>query len=108
QVYRGTVDLPFETHWASAVLQPGLHTITIEVTGNGNHWIQVSGREGRKNILAGAFEPEPQSKHGSLTLVNVNGTYAVRRFDAGLIGTQFAFVVPKIKPAERGSVEPDT
>src|SRR5947209_4194419 len=86
QIYRGTVNLPFETHWAGAVLQPGPHTISIDLANTGINWIRVTGADGMQTILAGGYDRELQPWHSSLTVVNVNGTYAVRHFHAGSIG----------------------
>ena len=104
EVYRGAVNLPFETHWGPAVLQPGSYTISIQPALSGS-LIRIRGKAGDKDVLAGAFNNEPRSGRGSLTLVNIGGTYVVRRFDAGVIGKSFSFPVPKLKRTEIGRTE---
>jgi hypothetical protein len=110
QIYKGTVNLPFETHWGGATLQPGLHTISIEAGYNGIPMIHVHGQGEDARILTGAVSLEPVSGRGRLTLVNVSGKYLVKRFDAGLVGKAFDFAVPRMKrsEAERAAAESTT
>jgi hypothetical protein len=110
QLYRGTVSLPHETSWGGAVLQPGPHIIQIEDGFDGIPVIHVFGQGEQLRIRGSAFDLEPLSSHGSLTLVNVGGTSAVKRFDAGVIGKSFDFNVSKVKRSkmERAGAEPGT
>jgi hypothetical protein len=106
EIYKGAVNLPFETHWGAAVLQPGSYTISIQPALSGA-FIRIRGASGEQEVLAGAFDTEPISRHGSLTIVNVGGTNVVKRFDAGVIGKSFDFHVPKGKRTEIGRVGAD-
>lgn len=110
QMYRGTVNLPSETRWGGAVLQPGLHMILVEAGFNGIPLIHVFQQGMEMTILAWLSEAEPISGTGSLKLVNVGGTMAVKHFDAGVIGKSFDFIVPKVRPskAERAVVQSET
>ena len=107
EVYRGAVNLPFETHWGPAVLQPGSYTISIQTALSGA-LIRIRGQAGEQDVLTGAFNRENPSARGSLTLVDVGGTYVVKRFNAGVIGKSFDFRVPKLKRTEIGRAEAET
>lgn len=100
QLYSGTVNLPFETYWGGATLQPGLHTILIEAGYNGIPVIRVSGQGQEARILSGAVALKPISERGSLTLLNAGGRYLVKRFDAGSVGRTFEYAIPKMKRSE--------
>jgi len=93
QAYKGNFHLPFETYWAGTVLEPGDYTVSLE--GGPVSVLKVSGPGGNATILAGPTELTSVSSHGRLTLVNVNGVYALREFDAGSVGKSFSFGVPK-------------
>ncbi len=110
QMYRGTVNLPSETRWGGAVLQPGLHTILVESGFSGIPLIHIFQQGREMTILAGLSEAEPISGAGSLKLVNVGGTMVVKHFDAGVIGKSFDFIVPKVRPskAERAGAQSET
>lgn len=110
QMYRGTVNLPSETRWGGAVLHPGLHTIFVEAGFSGIPLIHIFEQGKEQTILGGQPEAEPVSGHGSLKLVDVGGTLAVKRLDAGVIGKSFNFIVPKVKSskAERAAAQSET
>jgi hypothetical protein len=94
--YKGTFNLPVETYWGGAVLAPGEYTVVIE-QGAATPVIRV--REDNRqvaSVLAGPFVNEDQSERGRLTLVQINGAYVVKTFDAGLIGKSFTFATPKV------------
>ncbi len=107
QIYRGTVNLPFETRWGGAVLQPGLHTILIEDGLNGIPLIHLRQQGHQMTVLAGQAELKPLSGSSALRLVNAGGTWRVKHLDAGAIGKSFDFLLPKVKSskAERAAAE---
>jgi hypothetical protein len=107
QSYKGTFHLPFETYWAGTVLEPGEYTVTLE--GGPVSLLKVHGSGVSTTILAGPVDLTEVSAHGRMTLVNVDGTYALRQFDAGMAGKSFSFAVPKtirVRAAQGG--EPTT
>ena len=86
EMYKGTFNLPVEAYWGSTVLSPGEHTVVIERAAM-TPIVQL--REGTQQIASvftGPFVNEDRSQHGRLTLVQINGVYVVKTFDAGLIG----------------------
>lgn len=110
QIYRGTVNLPFETRWGVAVLQPGLHTIVIENGFSGIPLIQLLQQGHEATVIAGQTELKPLSGSSALRLVNAGGTWRVKHLDAGAIGKSFDFLLPKVKSStvERAAVESET
>jgi hypothetical protein len=92
--YKGTFNLPVETHWGLAVLAPGQYTVSIDPVYMPSV-IQIRGEGHVAAVLAGPVTGMPTSERGRLKLVNVNGTYVVKQFDAGLVGKSFAFATPK-------------
>jgi hypothetical protein len=96
EVYKGTFNLPVETYWGGAVLAPGQYTLSIE-HGNSSPMIRVSENNRQvASVLTGPYVPDEKSTRGSLTLVQINGSYVVKTFDAGLIGKSFTFATPKV------------
>ena len=99
-VYRGSVNLPFETHWGDAVLQPGTYSFIVETGFSGQSAIKLTGADGPKRILPTTYDLRATSGGASLTIVNVDGTYTVKRLNAGMIGKSFDFPTPKHKSRE--------
>ena len=93
--YKGTFNLPFETHWGGAVLQPGEYTVSIEGGVYGPKIIRVRGNGQVATALAPAYEVKPVTDSGHLKLVKVGGVYTLYRLDAGLIGQSYTFSLPK-------------
>jgi hypothetical protein len=95
EVYKGTFDLPVEAYWGGAVLSPGEYTILVD-KGLGTPVVRV--RDSARqvvSVLVGPSVAEKESQRGRLTLVQINGAYVVKKFDAGLIGKSFSFATPK-------------
>lgn len=95
ELYRGTLNLPFEAHWGTAVLHPGIYTLTIDPGFSGPPLINIVGQGKHERVLAITSDFQTRSAHGSIKLVNVGGTYIVKRLDAAVIGKSFDFPVPK-------------
>ena len=93
--YRGTINLPVEARWDKTVLEPGRYTISVETNGNGGQFIYVHGVSTNVVMLAGQSDSAQASLNSRLTLVNIGGTYVVKRFEAGRIGKSFKFRTPK-------------
>jgi hypothetical protein len=92
--YRATFNLPVAAHWGLAVLQPGQYTVSLD-QGYMPSIIHVQGQGRVAAVLAGPVTGMSTAGPSRLKLVNVNGTYVVKQFDAGLVGKSFAFAVPK-------------
>lgn len=107
---RGTFELPAAAYWGSTLLQPGQYTIwmSTEVRDVAHvPVIHISGEGIHATFLAIA-KPDKESGHNYLDVVNIDGTYVIRAFDAGSIGESFAFGVTKSvkSKALRASAEP--
>jgi hypothetical protein len=103
QAYHGAFTLPVAAHFGSVVLQPGEYSIsTLERT----RAIRVTGDGGTATILASSIDTEAAFGKGRITLENVNGAFALKRFDSGALGRRFDFVIAKTvgKDRERGNV----
>ena len=95
QTYKGTFNLPVEAYWGNTVLSPGEYTVVVE---RGAPIPIVNVREGTRHVtslIAGPWVTDNDSSRGRLTLVQINGAYVVKAFDAGLLGKTFSFATPK-------------
>jgi hypothetical protein len=104
QLQLGTFKLPVEAYFGDTVLQPGEYTISRV---QGLSVIQIRGDAGTATILANSVDSEPQFDRGKMTLAAVNGTFALTRFDSGLLGRRYDFRPSKKsfgKNSERASV----
>jgi hypothetical protein len=91
-----TFHLPFAAHWGPAVLESGDYKLSAPTGEAGNHLIYVSQRRNSKMVLAQSSEiPLRHLDRSSLELVNVNGSYFVKRYKSALTGQVFTFPVPK-------------
>jgi len=95
QLYRGMINIPVEARWEGTVIKPGTYAISVESNVGGARLLYLRGEKKQFAILAGSSEPEGRAENAKLTLVNVGGTYVVKRFDAGYLGTSFSFKTPK-------------
>ena len=94
QASLGTFTLPVAAHFGSVVLQPGEYRISALA---GTSFIRVAGEGGIATILATSIDPQAGRDHGKLTLANVNGTFALQRFESGVTGTRFDFDIAKLR-----------
>lgn len=109
-VLQGTFELPTAAYWGDTLLQPGAYTISmsLEMHDIGRvPTIRLSGEGVNATFLAVA-RPAAESGRNVLDVANINGTYVIRAFDAGLIGESFSFGVTKSvkNKALRASAEP--
>ena len=95
QEYKGKFSLPSETYWGGTVLQPGDYTVWIEDARPGAAVLRVSGNGKIASALIGSVEFRTINGHGRIVLVDVGGMYALREFEAGVLGKSFSFAVPK-------------
>lgn len=96
-VLKGTFELPAAAYWGNTLLQPGQYTIwmSTEVRDLASvPLIHLTGEGVHATFLAVA-RPDKESGRNYLEVANIDGTYVIRAFDAGLIGESFAFGVTK-------------
>ncbi|HLY17285.1 MAG TPA: hypothetical protein VKR61_08665 [Bryobacteraceae bacterium] len=110
QVLKGTFELPAAAYWGDTLLQPGQYTIWVNTERHELEHvpsIHLNGEGVSKTFLAIA-KPEQESGRNVLEVANVDGTFVVRAFDAGVIGESFAFGMTKSvrNKALRASAEP--
>jgi hypothetical protein len=108
---KGTFELPTAAYWGNTLLQPGQYTIWMSTEARNIGYvpvIHISG-EGVNATFLSVARPEKESNNNHLDIANIDGTYVIRAFDAGLIGESFAFEVTKgVKSkALRASVNPE-
>jgi hypothetical protein len=95
QEYKGKFSLPYETYWGGTVLQPGEYTVWTENAQPGATLLRVSGNGKIATALIGPVELRAFTDHTRIVLVEAGGIYALREFDAGVIGKSFWFAVPR-------------
>jgi len=99
---RATFTLPIQAQWGSAVLPAGDYTILTDGGTTTSHILKVQGEGKNVLILAGPFDVAPFSGTGALELRNVDGNYVVTHLNAGFLGRDFSFQVPKTLRTEKG------
>lgn len=96
-VLKGTFELPAAAYWGNTLLQPGQYTIWMSTEMQDLAHvptIHLSG-EGINLTFLAIAKPDKESGRNYLDVANIDGTYVIRAFDAGLIGESFAFSVTK-------------
>jgi hypothetical protein len=109
--YRGEFTLPFEAHWAGAVLPAGDYTISMPSTA-APYLLFVRGEGRSLIILANGASEEHVSDHSKLIVVNMAGTETIAGLDAGQIGLALDYPAPKSKKrpmaGSTGQAQPKT
>jgi hypothetical protein len=96
-VLKGTFELPAAAYWGNTLLQPGQYTIWMSTEMQDLAHvptIHLSG-EGINLTFLAIAKLDKESGRNYLDVANIDGTYVIRAFDAGLIGESFAFGVTK-------------
>ena len=96
-VLKGSFELPAAVYWGDTLLQPGEYTIwmSTEVRDIARvPTIHLSGEGVNATFLAIA-KPARESGRNFLDVANIDGTYVIRAFDAGVLGESFTFGVTK-------------
>jgi hypothetical protein len=106
---KGSFELPAAAYWGDTLLQPGQYTIRMSAeVSDLEHvpLIRLSGEGVTKTFMAVAQPAD--SGRSFLEIANIDGTYVVRAFDAGVIGKTFTFGVTKAvkNKALRASAQP--
>jgi len=96
-VLKGTFELPAAAYWGNTLLQPGQYTIwmSTEVRDLASVPVIHLTGEGVHAAFLAVARPDKESGRNYLNVANIDGTYVIRAFDAGLIGESFAFGVTK-------------
>lgn len=109
-VLKGSFELPAAAYWGDTLLQPGQYTIWMSTEASSLARVPVVRVTGEGLHLAFLAITRPQRESGGnyLEIADINGTYVVRAFDAGLIGRSFTFGVTKTvkNKALRASAKP--
>jgi hypothetical protein len=96
-VLKGSFELPTAAYWGNTLLQPGQYTIWMSTEARDVAHVPVihlSG-EGINATFLAAARPAKESGRNYLDVANIDGTYVIRAFDAGMLGESFAFGVTK-------------
>ncbi len=94
--YKGTFTLPFEAHWAGAVLPAGDYTISMPST-NSPYLLYVRGEGKSVIVLANGAAEKHLSDESKLIVVDAGGTETIAGLEAGQIGLVLDYSVPKSK-----------
>jgi hypothetical protein len=108
-ITRATFTLPEPAYWSSVLLPAGDYSVALDTTISGLPVVILRG-EGISAAFVVPAGAEAYEGNSDLRLDQVNGTYVVREFDAGVIGRSFHFPVPKSVRNQmlRGRTEPVT
>jgi hypothetical protein len=92
-IAKGTFTLPAQAYWNNTLLQPGEYNLSLERGLSGVELVSIRGEGVAAIFIAPVGAAE--TGHSCLKVDEVNGTYVVREFDAGPIGTSYRFGVSK-------------
>jgi hypothetical protein len=92
---QGSFHLPVEAHWGNVVLPPGFYRISVPMRASWPEIVELSSHGQTVSILPELETSQPASDHSYFSLVQTQGTYAIREFHAGASGKVFTFPVPK-------------
>ena len=98
--YRGTFTLPFEVQWGAATLPAGDYTLTLESANAGARLLYVRGEGKTAIIQSGWVDTEELSAQSQLTVTTTGGRRVITAFEAGQLGLNFGYAVPKAKMAQ--------
>jgi len=91
--------LPVPVKWGNSILEPGGYRMEVPISSVGVQSVCM------KNAKRSAFAfplamsstlPKTLSDNSYLQLVNVNGTYFVRKYTSGMTGQTLLFGIPKV------------
>jgi hypothetical protein len=109
-VLKGTFELPAAAYFGDTLLHPGHYTIWMSTEVRSVSTVPVIHLigEGVNTTFLAIARPAAENGHNFLDVTEVNGTYVIRAFDAGVLGESFAFGVTKSvkNKALRASAEP--
>jgi hypothetical protein len=91
---KGTFNLPFQAHWANAVLEPGKYTISLPTAASNSPVIYLSGNGKTIMVLIGV-SGRTESDRSYLRIENIGQAHVVRELTYGPTGRLIRFSVPK-------------
>ncbi len=96
-VLKGNFELPTAAYFGDTLLQPGQYTISMSTEVRDIAHVPVihlTGEGINKTFLAIA-RPQAETSRNVLDVVNIDGAYVIKAFDAGTLGETFAFGISK-------------
>src|SRR5271166_1393618 len=94
---KGSFELPAAAYFGDTLLQAGHYSIWMSTEMRDLAYVQtihLSGEGVVKTFLA-ISTPRRESGRNVLEIADIDGTYVVRAYDAGVLGRSFAFGVTK-------------
>jgi hypothetical protein len=92
---QGTFTLPVVAHLGNVTLGPGDYRIITPAAINGVNVVYVYGNGKLQATLPLDSRAQAEPGRSYLELVDVGGTYFVRKYNAGVAGRAFTFDIPK-------------
>jgi hypothetical protein len=91
--------LPVPVKWGNTMLEPGDYRMELPTSALGIQSVNMKNE--KRSVVAlplatGAANPVKLSNKSYLQLVNVNGTYFVRKYTSGITGRVLTFAIPKV------------
>jgi hypothetical protein len=93
-VFKGTVRLPFETRWGTAILPPGEYTLSVHSTSLPAR-VTVRGKNGSVFITAQSLALRGDSDRSSFLLISKWRRGVVRSLYVSELGMAFNYAAPK-------------
>ena len=91
----GSFTLPVVAHLGNVTLSPGDYRIITPQATNGVTVVYLYGNGKLRATLPLGVGTQPEPGRSYLELVDVGGTYFVRKYNAGVAGREFTFDIPK-------------
>ena len=92
---RATFTLPFQVHIGNVILQPGEYRLNAPSATSAIRVIYFYGNGKVQAALPAAIDAYADPGESHLELVNVGGSYFVRKFVSGVTEKTYTFGVPK-------------
>jgi hypothetical protein len=92
---QGTFTLPVVAHVGNVTLNPGDYRIITPEATAGVNVVYVYGNGKLQATLPLGVTTQAEPAHSYLELVDIGGTYFVRKYNAGVAGRAFTFDIPK-------------
>ena len=90
-----TFNLPVETHFGQLTLSPGSYRIITPTATTSIRAVYLYGNGKLQATLPLSVDTNANSARSYLQLVNVNGVYFARTYNAAIAGESFTFDIPK-------------
>jgi hypothetical protein len=92
---QGSFTLPVVAHLGNVTLNPGDYRIITPEPIGGVYVVYIYGNGKLQAALPLGVGTQPERDRSYLELVDVGGTYFVRKYNAGVAGRAFTFNIPK-------------